>query len=91
MRIGIGYLNQITNLPISALSITILSVSLLSLGGLPPFLGFFPKWMVISGGLVLGNYFIVLFLVLISLFTLFYYLRISYAGLILTKLVVEPR
>jgi NADH-ubiquinone oxidoreductase chain 2 len=91
MSLGLGYLSQITRVPISALNIMTLSVSLLSLGGLPPFLGFFPKWIVISGGLSLGNYFLVLFLVLISLFTLFYYLRISYAGLILSKLRVEPR
>jgi NADH:ubiquinone oxidoreductase subunit 2 (subunit N) len=71
--------------------LTVLILSLLSLGGLPPFLGFFLKWMVISGGLYAGNYFLVLFLVLISLFTLFYYLRISYAGFIITKLVLEPR
>ena len=91
IRISLGYLNQIRRAPISTLKIVIFGVSLLSLGGLPPFLGFFPKWMVISGALEISNYFLVLFLVLISLFTLFYYLRISYRGFVLTKLLVEPR
>jgi NADH-ubiquinone oxidoreductase chain 2 len=91
MRMGVSYLGQIQGLPIGSIRIILLIGSLLSLGGLPPFLGFFPKWIVMSGALILGNYFVVLFLVLISLFTLFYYLRISYAGFILTKLVLEPR
>jgi NADH-ubiquinone oxidoreductase chain 2 len=91
ININIGYLGQIQGLPISSMRLILLTGSLLSLGGLPPFLGFFPKWIVISGALSLGNYFLGLFLVLVSLFTLFYYLRISYAGFILTKLTLEPR
>jgi len=90
-KINLRHLSQIQRLSVETLVMTGLAVSLLSLGGLPPFLGFFPKWIVIAGGLSIGNYFLVLFLVLISLFTLFYYLRISYVGFILTKLVVEPR
>ncbi len=88
---GLGYLGQIQRLPVDTSRALVLTRSLLSLGGLPPFLGFFPKWIVISGAVSIGNYFLVVFLVLMSLFTLFYYLRISYTGFILTKLVVEPR
>jgi NADH-ubiquinone oxidoreductase chain 2 len=38
-----GYLGQIERLPIGSRVLTVLILSLLSLGGLPPFLGFFLK------------------------------------------------
>nr|AVN68155.1 NADH dehydrogenase subunit 2 [Ectoneura hanitschi] len=54
--------------------------SMLSLGGLPPFLGFFPKWIIIQM-LTFNNMFIlVLFMVIFSLITLFYYLRMTYSS-----------
>ena len=43
IRISIRYLGQIQRLPISTTRIAVLIGSLLTLGGLPPFLGFFPK------------------------------------------------
>lgn len=56
---------------------------LLSLGGLPPFIGFFPKWIIIEL-LIKSNMFIVLSLMLlITLITLYFYLRITYAALLL--------
>nr|YP_009755819.1 NADH dehydrogenase subunit 2 [Harpalus pensylvanicus]QIQ23145.1 NADH dehydrogenase subunit 2 [Harpalus pensylvanicus] len=60
-----------------------LLMNLLSLGGLPPFLGFLPKWMIIQ---YLSNHYMYLlfFMLLMTLITLFFYLRISYTSLILT-------
>ena len=56
-------------------------IRLLSLGGLPPFRGFVPKWIIIQQ-LVLSNNFFTLFILLgSSLFTLFYYLRITLSSL----------
>lgn len=53
-------------------------VRLFSLGGLPPFLGFFPKWL----GLILiirGGYVVVGFIfMVVGLITLYYYLRMGY-------------
>nr|AXS66413.1 NADH dehydrogenase subunit 2 [Caraboidea sp. KM-2017] len=58
-------------------------LNLLSLGGLPPFLGFLPKWMVIQ--YLSNNYmYLLLFMILMTLITLFFYLRISYTSLILS-------
>nr|YP_010999320.1 NADH dehydrogenase subunit 2 [Cricotopus fuscus]WPM93166.1 NADH dehydrogenase subunit 2 [Cricotopus fuscus] len=56
---------------------------LVSLGGLPPFLGFFPKWMIIEL-MIKNNMFLVLSLMLLmTLITLYFYLRITYAALLL--------
>lgn len=60
----------------------IILFNLLSLGGLPPFLGFIPKWIIIQ--YLRYNYiYLVLFIILITLITLYFYLRISYIRIIL--------
>nr|YP_010238743.1 NADH dehydrogenase subunit 2 [Amphinemura wui]QTE20667.1 NADH dehydrogenase subunit 2 [Amphinemura wui] len=59
-------------------------VTLLSLGGLPPFLGFLPKWIVIQNMVNLGNIFLVTLMVVTTLITLFYYVRTTFAAFMLT-------
>uniref|UniRef100_UPI003002B841 NADH dehydrogenase subunit 2 n=1 Tax=Theopompa maculosa TaxID=2909580 RepID=UPI003002B841 len=74
-----------TSLNYMKISKIILFISLLSLGGLPPFLGFFPKWMIIY--VLIQNFTIPTCLILIfsSLITLFYYMRIMYTTLMITN------
>nr|YP_010999242.1 NADH dehydrogenase subunit 2 [Rheocricotopus emeiensis]WPM93088.1 NADH dehydrogenase subunit 2 [Rheocricotopus emeiensis] len=56
-------------------------IPLLSLGGLPPFFGFFPKWLIIEM-LVKNNMYLMLnFMLFLTLITLYFYLRISYSTL----------
>ena len=71
-------IRQISHKPI--LKIRLL-VRLLSLGGLPPFTGFVPKWLVIQQLTLSNNFFILSVLLGSSLFTLFYYLRITLSSL----------
>nr|YP_010165758.1 NADH dehydrogenase subunit 2 [Sphaeronemoura elephas]QRR29771.1 NADH dehydrogenase subunit 2 [Sphaeronemoura elephas] len=59
-------------------------VTLLSLGGLPPFLGFMPKWLVIQNMITLGNLFTITVMVVTTLMTLFYYLRTTFGAFMLT-------
>nr|YP_004935218.1 NADH dehydrogenase subunit 2 [Protoplasa fitchii]AET13043.1 NADH dehydrogenase subunit 2 [Protoplasa fitchii] len=62
-----------------------LFISLLSLGGLPPFLGFLPKWIIIKF-MVLNNYlFLLVFMVTFTLITLFFYLRICYSAFLMNN------
>lgn len=56
---------------------------LLSLGGLPPFLGFFPKWTIIETLRFKNNFFILIILLFFTLITLFFYLRITFNSLLL--------
>lgn len=80
----IFYLNQIYNLFINSYLIKFyLIISILSLGGLPPFLGFFPKWLIIQSLILLKINIIILFLIIIRLITLFYYLKIAFTSHIL--------
>nr|QZP41244.1 NADH dehydrogenase subunit 2 [Geoscapheus dilatatus] len=57
--------------------------SLLSLGGLPPFLGFLPKWLVIQHMIINWSLTMISIMVIMSLVTLYYYLRISYSSFII--------
>nr|WAM61663.1 NADH dehydrogenase subunit 2 [Athyma opalina] len=61
-------------------------INFLSLGGLPPFLGFFPKWLVINY-LMNNNLFIISFMfIMSSLILLFIYIRIIYSSLLFFSL-----
>nr|YP_010826799.1 NADH dehydrogenase subunit 2 [Porotermes planiceps]UYX57316.1 NADH dehydrogenase subunit 2 [Porotermes planiceps]WHM51953.1 NADH dehydrogenase subunit 2 [Porotermes planiceps] len=55
-------------------------MSLLSLGGLPPFLGFLPKWMVIQFMMLNNMSFMITIMVIMSIVTLYYYLRMCYSS-----------
>nr|YP_010883372.1 NADH dehydrogenase subunit 2 [Prophantis octoguttalis]WIK99888.1 NADH dehydrogenase subunit 2 [Prophantis octoguttalis] len=57
-----------------------LLINFLSLGGLPPFIGFLPKWIIINF-LMNNNFFFMTFiLIMMSLIMLFFYIRILYSS-----------
>nr|UZH93065.1 NADH dehydrogenase subunit 2 [Microconema sp. 1 LLL-2022a] len=57
---------------------------LLSLGGLPPFLGFLPKWLIIEAMAELNSLLIITVMVIMTLVTLFYYIRITFTAFLLS-------
>nr|AVN67417.1 NADH dehydrogenase subunit 2 [Gromphadorhina grandidieri] len=59
--------------------------TLLSLGGLPPFLGFLPKWIIIQSLLLNNITALTLLIIVISLITLYYYLRIAYSSFLIVS------
>nr|QUO98725.1 NADH dehydrogenase subunit 2 [Pseudolimnophila brunneinota] len=72
--------SMLSNYPLIKFS---LFMSLLSLGGLPPFLGFFPKWLVIQS-LSMNNFIVLMiFMVSLTLITLYFYIRIYYSAVML--------
>ncbi|YP_009725118.1 NADH dehydrogenase subunit 2 (mitochondrion) [Drosophila subobscura] len=60
-----------------------LFMNFLSLGGLPPFLGFLPKWLVIQQLTFCNQYFTLTIMMMSTLITLFFYLRICYSAFML--------
>nr|UFZ12878.1 NADH dehydrogenase subunit 2 [Corydalus sp. 2 YLJ-2021a] len=54
--------------------------NLLSMGGLPPFLGFLPKLLVIQNLIKINDYFMIFVMVMTALITLLFYIRISYSS-----------
>jgi NADH-ubiquinone oxidoreductase chain 2 len=61
-------------------------ILLLSLGGLPPFLGFIPKWIIIELLVKTNNFTILVFMLFITLITLYFYLRLTYSALLLNHI-----
>nr|APX39630.1 NADH dehydrogenase subunit 2 [Altica brevicollis] len=56
-----------------------------SLGGLPPFLGFLPKWLVIETLISNNCYGLSIILILMTLVTLYFYLRLTFSTLMFTS------
>nr|YP_010947267.1 NADH dehydrogenase subunit 2 [Oberthueria falcigera]WGO62281.1 NADH dehydrogenase subunit 2 [Oberthueria falcigera] len=56
-----------------------LLINFLSLGGLPPFLGFLPKWIIINFLMINKLYMLTLIFILTSLIIIFFYIRIIYS------------
>nr|YP_010946791.1 NADH dehydrogenase subunit 2 [Pseudoglomeris angustifolia]WGO57548.1 NADH dehydrogenase subunit 2 [Pseudoglomeris angustifolia] len=79
----ISLINQVFQLTKNKIIKLMMFSSLLSLGGLPPFLGFFPKWIVIQMMLINKISILSSIMVIMSLITLYYYLRISYSSFIM--------
>nr|YP_009266770.1 NADH dehydrogenase subunit 2 [Cecropterus lyciades]ANK79332.1 NADH dehydrogenase subunit 2 [Cecropterus lyciades] len=61
-------------------------INFLSLGGLPPFLGFFPKWIIINFLMNMKSYIICFIFIMMSLITLFFYIRIIYSCILFNYL-----
>nr|YP_010693009.1 NADH dehydrogenase subunit 2 [Rhagoletis batava]WCB98138.1 NADH dehydrogenase subunit 2 [Rhagoletis batava]WCB98151.1 NADH dehydrogenase subunit 2 [Rhagoletis batava]WCB98164.1 NADH dehydrogenase subunit 2 [Rhagoletis batava] len=57
--------------------------NLLSLGGLPPFIGFLPKWLVIQLLVINDQYILMMIMMMMTLITLFFYLRLCFAAFML--------
>nr|QVL27758.1 NADH dehydrogenase subunit 2 [Monopis longella] len=80
------FLNQIYSNNFKPMINILIFFNLLSLGGLPPFLGFFPKWIILN--FMIQNNFIFLSFIFIftALLILFFYIRISYSSFIFNHL-----
>nr|YP_010702022.1 NADH dehydrogenase subunit 2 [Trixa longipennis]WCL18810.1 NADH dehydrogenase subunit 2 [Trixa longipennis] len=74
----ISFINQMLFMFNSKILSFILFCNMLSLGGLPPFLGFFPKWLVIQQLVMYNQLFMLIFMSLMTLITLYFYLRLTY-------------
>nr|AIY61776.1 NADH dehydrogenase subunit 2 [Astalotermes sp. TB-2014] len=87
---GVSFINQtmMTNKE-TALMKFMMFTSLLSLGGLPPFLGFLPKWIIIQAMIMNNMSPLAVIVVVTSLITLYYYLKISYSSFMILN--TEPK
>uniref|UniRef100_UPI0030FEEDB5 NADH dehydrogenase subunit 2 n=1 Tax=Sinopanorpa digitiformis TaxID=1105299 RepID=UPI0030FEEDB5 len=79
------HLNQMFSLSNPPLIKFSLMISLLSLGGLPPFLGFLPKWIIIQSLIESNHIFIISTMVIMTLITLYFYLRITYSSFMMVN------
>uniref|UniRef100_A0AAU6QE94 NADH-ubiquinone oxidoreductase chain 2 n=1 Tax=Euchirus longimanus TaxID=1968892 RepID=A0AAU6QE94_9SCAR len=83
-NLKIFYLTQLCHSMTNNLTLKLFTMmNFLSLGGLPPFLGFFPKWVTIlclvDSGLVVMS----ILMILMTLMTLYFYIRVIYTAILL--------
>nr|YP_009938315.1 NADH dehydrogenase subunit 2 [Lethe marginalis]QNU07734.1 NADH dehydrogenase subunit 2 [Lethe marginalis] len=78
--LNIFYINQMFNFNINFSIKFSIMINFLSLGGLPPFLGFFPKWLIINFLIINKLYIISFFFIFMSLIMLIFYIRIIYSS-----------
>nr|WHN64145.1 NADH dehydrogenase subunit 2 [Chalcopteryx rutilans] len=62
-----------------------LMTTILSLGGLPPFLGFLPKWIIIQNMVLMNSTLMVTIMVMTTLITLYFYLRMAYSAFMINS------
>nr|YP_010693048.1 NADH dehydrogenase subunit 2 [Dacus armatus]WCB98229.1 NADH dehydrogenase subunit 2 [Dacus armatus] len=79
-----SHINQLFNSFFNSKTLKfLLFFNLLSLGGLPPFIGFLPKWLVIQLLVMNNQYMLMTTLTIMTLITLFFYLRLCFAAFML--------
>nr|QGX06859.1 NADH dehydrogenase subunit 2 [Neope muirheadii] len=78
--LNIFFINQMFNFNINFSIKFSIMINFLSLGGLPPFLGFFPKWLIINFLILNKLYIISFFFIMMSLIMLIFYIRIIYSS-----------
>nr|QWX95598.1 NADH-ubiquinone oxidoreductase chain 2 [Plectropoda cruciata] len=80
---NVFFINQLVSSSPSVMEKLTYVTLMFSIGGLPPFLGFLPKWMVIQSLINSELYLLLLIMMLFSLLTLFYYLRMMMSFILL--------
>nr|YP_009020464.1 NADH dehydrogenase subunit 2 [Geocharax gracilis]CDN85553.1 NADH dehydrogenase subunit 2 [Geocharax gracilis] len=78
------YFSNIINPQCSSLPKTVSVLALFSLGGLPPFSGFIPKWFIIQEMIYCSFFYTLAILLFSSLITLYFYIRLALSCISLT-------
>nr|BCL51132.1 NADH dehydrogenase subunit 2 [Halyomorpha halys] len=76
MHYKIYFLNQMNNINMSNMEKVSMFIMMMSMGGMPPFIGFLPKWIVIQSMIHEKEFIMILIMIMFSLITLMYYMRI---------------
>nr|AUO29227.1 NADH dehydrogenase subunit 2 [Enallagma cyathigerum] len=74
------YLSQIFSMKMESSMKFSLFMTILSLGGLPPFLGFMPKWMIIQNCIYFESKMLIIIMIMTTMITLYFYLRMTYSA-----------
>nr|AXS65571.1 NADH dehydrogenase subunit 2 [Cleroidea sp. 4 KM-2017] len=81
----IFFLKQFILLNLSPMLKTMFILNFFSLGGLPPFLGFLPKWFTIQTLIENSQLMLPFMMIVLTLLTLFFYTRITLSTLVLSQ------
>uniref|UniRef100_UPI00315CCA55 NADH dehydrogenase subunit 2 n=1 Tax=Pachyscia longicauda TaxID=3127882 RepID=UPI00315CCA55 len=79
----IHHMNQILTMNESNKMKMFLLINMMSISGLPPMMGFMPKWLVIQSTMTMNEFMLLGTMVMMTLITVYYYLRIMFSVLML--------
>nr|AIS92203.1 NADH dehydrogenase subunit 2 [Cyrtodactylus lawderanus] len=79
-----------TTWPLSPTLLVTALLTLMSLGGLPPLTGFMPKWLILKDLVATGSTLLALLILMASLPSLFFYIRITYLTMLTTPPTTTP-
>nr|YP_010882206.1 NADH dehydrogenase subunit 2 [Stheneboea repudiosa]WID87120.1 NADH dehydrogenase subunit 2 [Stheneboea repudiosa] len=83
---NIYHINQIMTINEMPYKKMMMMMNMISISGLPPLLGFMPKWMVIQYSMSQNEILLTLTMMMMTLITVIYYLRIMYSSMMLTNM-----
>nr|QKY63779.1 NADH dehydrogenase subunit 2 [Dipetalogaster maximus] len=83
------FINQMVNSSPTFMEKSLIIILFLSLGGLPPFIGFMPKWLVIQSMISSNSAMVMFIMVMSALITLFYYLRLISSTLLIYSTTIK--
>nr|AWV83172.1 NADH dehydrogenase subunit 2 [Auritibicen japonicus] len=83
---GVNYLNQFFVLNKNFVKSILTMIIFMSMGGMPPFLGFLPKLIMIHNILMSKMVFLCMVLIFSALLVMFFYLRVVFTGLMINFL-----
>lgn len=84
---SLNFINQIMNINYKIKFIIIINI--FSLRGLPPFIGFLPKWILIQSLSLLEINFLSLILILFTLIIIYVYIRIIFISITLSRIKIK--
>nr|YP_008758081.1 NADH dehydrogenase subunit 2 [Jellisonia amadoi]AGW80395.1 NADH dehydrogenase subunit 2 [Jellisonia amadoi] len=79
-------INQLLTNSLSWVNKFSIFISMMSMGGLPPFLGFIPKFIVIETLIKSNFYLISLLMIMLTMIVLYFYLRLIFSSLMLNNI-----
>nr|AWV83289.1 NADH dehydrogenase subunit 2 [Meimuna kuroiwae] len=83
---GINYLNQFFLNSMGYMKMLFMMIIFLSMGGMPPLLGFLPKMIMIYCLIINENFFCCFILLMSALLVMFFYLRVVFTGLLVNSI-----
>nr|AML25783.1 NADH dehydrogenase subunit 2 [Histeridae sp. BMNH 1274329] len=92
-KLNLSHIKQFMSTIDSSPNKMLFSLNFLSLGGIPPFLGFFPKWLTIQALVEINLVSLAILMVTLTLIPLYFYIRMSMTSLVLyqTKIFQENK
>lgn len=80
------HINQLISINDSTIKKLLLLTNIISIRGLPPILGFIPKWLIIQSAITENEFILIGIIVIITLITVYYYLRIIFSTILLSPI-----